>query len=147
MPSIDSFLTSYNTYLFSSSAIPNIFANRPTKWGITIHDASNNPATTTVDSTWWTNTAKRKSAVFITAWSAISGLYKNGVQNTNAITFDYVPVGETWTVTNYIVWGVYGSTGSETYVPLWYAPFSSPISLNQLTILMINPGELKIIQG
>jgi len=131
-------------YLYGDTGSTTLLGKRPYKWGMTIHENANNPNTSSVDTTWWTSTAKRKSAITIFNWTAVSNNFTSGVQNTDEISFDYVPTGETWNISHYIIWCMIDNSGTDLLYPLLTGSFASLIVLNELQILSIQSGNLVI---
>jgi hypothetical protein len=138
------FKTAFNQYMYGNTGDTTLLVKRPYKWGMSIHEVVNNPNTATVDTTWWTNTSLRKSAVLIANWTPVSGNFKNGVRNTNEISFDYVPTGQSWTIRHYILWAIRDNNGVDVFNPIITGSFATDIVLNELQILSIQPNNLVI---
>ena len=141
MPRTNSYRIASHKYIFSGTTNVGPFSIRPYRWAVSIHEGV---APTDVDSTWFTDVAKRKSAKYITSWTPISGDYNNGVQNTDVIEFDHVPTGQTWVITHYIVWAVANNNGTDVLSPLLIIPFGTEETVTQFKILIFNSGTLQI---
>lgn len=131
----NNFATDYFGYFFGQQTAANLFTLQPDAWGISIHEAANNPTGQTLDSTWYTDPLKRKTVAAIANWDPILGSYVNGVEIPAQIGMnDYVPNGDSWAIDHFIIWAF----NAGTPYPVYTGTFSSTINLTGLQVLLID---------
>ena len=142
MPKTDNYKAAFNAHVFTSQANQLPFSTRPYRWAVSIHEGT--VPTGVISTTLFTDPTKYKSIRYTSAWSAIGGDLANGVQNTNNIEFDYVPTGQTWTITYYVIWAVSSVGGVDQVTPLHTITLSTPRVLPQSHYLVAYAGNLTI---
>lgn len=103
-------------YLFDGQPRSGLLDNQPTQWAITVHESAQNPNNVVLDASWYNDPIRRRSKAIITTWQAISGNIQNGIEIPSIITVeDFTPVGETWNIQYFVIWGINNSIPFSIY--------------------------------
>lgn len=145
------FSNAFHQYIFSNTKLDNsLFEYRPNRWGISIHDKSNNPTKVKeLTSSWYNDDRYRKSSAEVINWQPKKlDSYEEGVGNAETISFSYVPAGETWEIRYFIVWALYANPNDRNdiinYYPIYAGSFKEPIVLTENQVLQFAPGHFVV---
>jgi hypothetical protein len=146
MPKTINYKRALLSHTFSNGPIEEPFSyGKPTKCWVTLHESVTNPSIqTTIPTSWFTDTNNYKTKVDVSSWSPVDGDYSLGAKIATNLPFEYVPVGETWNIKYYIIWGDYGN---DIVFPLYYGTFTTTVVMTELQLLYLQANNLVINEG